>query len=56
MQEQFEAAEVDLETYNTAKSALAESKSNLNQIEVQFLMAKDALEEIIGVKLTEVVD
>ena len=56
VQEQFEMGEVDLATYNTAKSTLAQSRSNLNQTEVDFLMAKDALEEIIGTKLEDIIE
>ncbi|WP_262247653.1 TolC family protein [Parapedobacter soli] len=56
LQSKFELNEVDLETYNSAKSALAGSKSALMQTEVQFLTAKDALEEIIGVKLEDITD
>lgn len=56
IQEQFQLGEIDLETYNTAKSALAESKSSLIQTEVELLRAKDALEEIIGAKLEEITD
>jgi len=55
MKGQFELGEIDLETYNTAKSALADSKSGLIQTEVEFLRAKDALEEIIGAKLQEII-
>lgn len=54
LQAQFESSEIDLETYNSAKAALAGSKSVLIQTEVQFLMAKDAMEEIVGVELEKI--
>ncbi|MEC3879900.1 TolC family protein [Parapedobacter sp. 10938] len=56
MQEQFELGEIDLETYNAAKSALAEAKSSLIRTEVEFLVAKDALEAVIGGPLAEITD
>lgn len=54
IQGQFELGEIDLETYNVAKSALAAAKSSLIQTEVEFLIAKDALEILVGTKLEEI--
>lgn len=49
----FERGEVELDAYNTSKSAFSNAKSSKYQIEVAYLRAKDQLEEIIGKKLTE---
>lgn len=54
MQLKFERGEVDLESYSTVKSGLSASLTGTLQAEVDLLMAKDALEEIIGVKLTDI--
>lgn len=54
LQGQFELGELDLDTYSTARANVASTNSALIQTEVSYLMAKDALEELIGVKLEEV--
>lgn len=54
MQLKFERGEVDLESYSTAKSGLSVSRADMLQVEVDLLVARDALEEIIGVKLTDI--
>jgi len=50
----FERGEIQLDSYNSAR--LLVSDSNIRQIEteVQFLNAKDALEEIIGKKISDI--
>lgn len=50
----FERGEAELESYNTARSNFSVASTALSQVEVSFLKAKDALEEIIGMKLNEV--
>jgi len=54
LQGQFELGEIDLDTYSQARADVANTNSALIQTEVNYLMAKDALEELIGVKLEEV--
>lgn len=54
LQGQFELGEIDLDTYAQARTDVANTNSALIQTEVSYLMAKDALEELIGVKLEEV--
>lgn len=53
LQGQFELGEVDLDTYSNARTNVANANSTLIQTEVTYLLAKDALEELIGVKLDE---
>lgn len=50
----FERGEVDIESYSTIKSAVSSSQAEILQAEMNLLVAKDALEEIIGVKLTDI--
>lgn len=50
----FERGEADLQSYSGARSNMSVASTALAQVEVSFLKAKDALEEIIGMKLTEV--
>lgn len=50
----FEKGEISLDNYNAARLLLADSNSEQIQIEVNYLNSKDALEEIIGKKLTEI--
>lgn len=49
----FERGEVTLDFYNNSRITLAESNSQKIQIEVNFLIARDALEEIIGKKISD---
>src|SRR5690606_26663054 len=49
----FEKGEITLEEYNTARAAASAAASNKMQTELNYLQAKDDLEEIIGAKLTE---
>jgi outer membrane protein TolC len=50
----FEKGELSLDMYNASRMLVATSSSDQIQYEVNYLNAKDALEEIIGQKLTEV--
>ncbi|SEK62535.1 TolC family protein [Parapedobacter koreensis] len=52
--EQYELGEIELEDYNMRKGGATQAGLSLAQTEINFLKAKDALEEIIGVKLTDV--
>ncbi len=52
--EEYELGEMELEDYNVQKMAGNQAGLALAQTEIAFLRAKDALEEIIGVKLTDV--
>ena len=49
----FERGEVELGEYDSSKGAYNSAKSSKMQTEVNYLIAKDQLEEIIGKKLTE---
>lgn len=49
----FERGEIELSMYNAAKTAYNSSISAQMSTEVDYLIAKDQLEEIIGKKLTE---
>ena len=51
---QFERGEIELESFNAAKSNLNSANSAKIQMEMSYLFAKDQLEELIGVKLNEV--
>ncbi|MBB2148425.1 TolC family protein [Pedobacter gandavensis] len=50
----FEKGEITLDTYNQSRINLTNASTAKIQSEVNLLMAKDSLEEIIGVKLSEV--
>jgi len=50
----FEKGEVALDTYNQSRINLTTASTSKIQTEVNLLSAKDALEEIIGMKLSEV--
>jgi outer membrane protein TolC len=50
----FEKGELSLDMYNASRMLVASSSSDQIQYEVNYLNAKDALEEMIGQKLTEV--
>lgn len=49
----FERGEIELDGYNTSKSAFNSANSAKVRTEVSFLLARDQLEDIIGKKLTE---
>ena len=50
----FEKGEVTLEEYNEARAAIAVANTSKIETEKSYLQAKDNLEEIIGVKLSDV--
>jgi outer membrane protein TolC len=50
----FEKGEITLQGYNVSRISAHEANSDRIQAELEFLKAKDALEEIIGKKLEEV--
>lgn len=50
----FEKGEITIEEYNTARAAVSGVASTKMQTELDYLRAKDDLEEIIGVKLSEI--
>src|SRR5690554_2351868 len=52
----FERGEITLEGYNNARVALSEAGSVKIQTEVDYLRAKDDLEEIIGIKLADAIN
>lgn len=54
MRYKFEKGEITLLGYNTSRIGSSESDSNRIQAEIDFLKAKDALEEIIGKKLEQI--
>src|SRR5690606_13121295 len=49
----FEKGEITLEEYNAARAAVSASASTKMQTELEYLRAKDDLEEIIGAKLSD---
>ena len=54
MRYKFEKGEITLQAYNTSRISSTGTDSSRIQAEVDFLKAKDALEEIIGKKLEDV--
>jgi len=54
MRYKFEKAEITLQAYNTSRVISSGTDSSRIQTEIDFLKAKDALEEIIGKKLEEI--
>jgi outer membrane protein TolC len=54
MRYKFEKGEITLQAYNTTRISATGADSSRIQAEIDFLKAKDALEEIIGKKLEEV--
>ena len=54
LKNKFEKGEVALDTYNQSRINLTIASTSKIQTEVNLLSAKDALEEIIGMKLSEV--
>ncbi len=49
----FERGEITVEEYSNGRAALSETDSSKIQAEVDYLNAKDNLEAVIGVKLTD---
>lgn len=54
LQYKFERGEVELESYSTVKTNLSTSRSDMLEAEMNVLVSKDALEELIGTKLSDV--
>lgn len=54
LRNKFEKGEITLEAYNQSRVAQSSSDSALIQAEVNYLKAKDLLEEVIGTKLSDV--
>src|SRR5690606_2251537 len=50
----FEKGEITIEEYNTARSAVSAVASTKMQTELNYLRAKDDLEEVIGAKLADI--
>lgn len=50
----FEKGEITIEEYNTARSAVSAVSSTKMQTELNYLRAKDDLEEVIGAKLADI--
>lgn len=50
----FEKGEIALDAYNSSRIQLSDSNTNQIQTEVNYLTAKDALEEMLGKKLSEI--
>lgn len=50
----FEKAEVTHEAYSEARTGVTEAETDKVEAEADFLKARDALEDIIGVKLSEI--
>ncbi|MNL49312.1 Outer membrane efflux protein [compost metagenome] len=50
----FERGEITIDAYNQSRIAVSASSAAKIQVEVEYLKAKDALEEIIGEKLAEI--
>lgn len=54
LRRKFEKGELSLDTYNQSRINLTSATTSKIQTEVDLLSAKDALEEIIGMKLSDV--
>jgi outer membrane protein TolC len=54
MRYKFEKGEITLQAYNSSRVSATGSDSSRIQAEIEFLKAKDALEDIIGKKLEQV--
>ncbi len=54
LRSRFERGEITIDAYNQSRIAVSSSASAKIQVEIDYLKAKDALEEIIGEKLAEV--
>lgn len=54
LRRKFEKGEISLDTYNQSRINLTSATTSKIQTEVNFLSAKDSLEEIIGMKLSDV--
>lgn len=54
LRNKFEKGEITIDAYNQSRIAASASSSAKIQVEIAYLKAKDALEQIIGEKLTDV--
>lgn len=54
IQNSFELGEVDFDTYTSSRTSLSEANSAVIATEVGFMMAKDELESLIGVRLEDI--
>lgn len=54
LRNRFQKGEITLDAYNQSRIAVSASSSAKIQVEIEYLKAKDALEEIIGVKLDNI--
>jgi len=54
LRNKFERGEITLDTYNQSRLSQSASESDKVATEINYLKAKDLLEEIIGVKLSDV--
>lgn len=50
----FERNEIEIDAYNASKNAFNSANSSKIKTEIEFLTAKDRLEEIVGKKLSEI--
>jgi outer membrane protein TolC len=54
LRNKFEKGEITLDAYNQSRLSQSTSESEKINVEINYLKAKDLLEEIVGVKLSEV--
>jgi outer membrane protein TolC len=54
LRNKFEKGEITLDAYNQSRLSQSSSESEKINVEINYLKAKDLLEEIVGVKLSEV--
>lgn len=54
LKNKFEKGEINVEAYNQSRAGLSSATLSKMQAEVSYLKAKDSLEEIIGVKISDV--
>jgi outer membrane protein TolC len=54
LRNRFEKGQITIDAYNQSRIAASASSSAKIQVEIEYLKAKDALEEIIGEKLADV--
>ncbi|MEQ7799537.1 TolC family protein [Pedobacter sp. ASV1-7] len=54
LRSRFERGEITIDAYNQSRIAVSASSAAKIQVEIEYLKAKDALEEIIGEKLAEI--
>ena len=54
LKDKFQKGEITIDAYNNSRILVSSANTSKIQAEVNYLVAKDALEEIIGQKLSEV--